>query len=118
MPWALGADGVRVPFCPVGGQPRGKTAWHEGKVGVLARLGRHRTRTGQVVARLHQRRLVAVLGGTEALQGRLGLEALRQDIRYAPQVVWLSDGGRGLSRLFEERCACHATGILDFYPAA
>src|SRR4029450_6141883 len=58
MPLALGADGVMVPFRPEGGDPRGKTAWHEVKVGVLARLGRHRTRTGEMVARLHQRRLV------------------------------------------------------------
>ena len=43
MPLALGADGVMVPFRPEGGHPRGKTAWHEVTVGVLARLGRHRT---------------------------------------------------------------------------
>lgn len=118
MPLALGADGVRVPFRPEGGQARGKTAWHEVKVGVLARLGHQRTRTGQVVARLHQRRLVAVFGSIEALQGRLWLEALRQGLLAAPQVVWLSDGSRGVWRLFEERFACHATGILDFYHAA
>jgi hypothetical protein len=71
-----------------------------------------------VVARLRQRRLVAVLEGIEALQWRLGFEALRQGMLYAPQVVWLSDGGRGLWRLFEECFAYHATGILDFYHAA
>ena len=60
-PLLLGAAGVMVPFRPEGGQPRGKTAWHEVKVDVLARLGHHRTRTGQGVARLHQRRRVAVL---------------------------------------------------------
>ncbi len=51
-PLLLGADGVMVPFRPEGGHPKGKTAWHEVKVGVLARLGCHRTRSGQVVARL------------------------------------------------------------------
>src|SRR5439155_2276489 len=102
MPLALGADGVMVPFRPEGGHPKGKTAWHEVKVGVLARLGRHRTRTGQVVTRLRQRRLVAVFGDIEALRRRLWLEAIRQGIRHAPQVVWLSDGARGLWRLFEE----------------
>jgi len=66
-------------------------------------LGHHRTRTGKVVARLHQRRLVAVLGDLEALQQRLWLEALRQGLKHASQVVWLSDGARGLWRLFEER---------------
>jgi hypothetical protein len=40
-------------------------------------LGRQRTRTGKVVARWHQRRLVAVFGDLDALQQRLGLEAVR-----------------------------------------
>jgi hypothetical protein len=117
MPLALGADGVMVPFRPEGGHPKGKTAWHEVKVGVVARLGHHRTRTGEVVARLTQRRLVAVFGDSAALQRRLWLEALRQGIRHAPQVVWLSDGARGLWRLFEECFTAYATGILDFYHA-
>src|SRR5512132_3328659 len=116
-PLLLGADGVMVPFRPEGGQPRGKTAWHEVKVGVLARLGQHRTRSGKVVARLHQRRLVAVFGNIDALQRRLWLEALRQGIRHASQVVWLSDGARGLWRLFDERFVDYARGILDFYHA-
>ena len=118
LPLALGADGVMVPFRPEGGASRGKLRWREIKVGVLARLGQHRTRTGQVVTRLVQRRLVAVLGDIEALTPRLWLEAVRQGIRSAPQVVWLSDGGRGLWRLFAERFASHARGILDFYHAA
>src|SRR5262249_18774070 len=117
-PLLLGADGVMVPFRPAGGHPQGKTAWHEVKVGVLARLGHHRTRTGHDVARLYQRRLVAVCGDSAALQQRLWLEALRQGIRRAPQVVWLSDGARGLWRLFDERFAGYGQGILDFYHAA
>ena len=48
-PLVLGADGVLVPFRPTGGQPTGKTQWHEVKVGVLARLSQHRTRTGKVI---------------------------------------------------------------------
>ena len=95
LPLALGADGVMVPLRPAGGDPRGKTAWREGTVGVLARLGRHRTRTGEVVVRLYHRRVVAVLGGIEALQQRLELAALRQGLQAAPQVVWLSEGARG-----------------------
>jgi hypothetical protein len=118
LPLALGADGVMVPFRPEGGKPRGKIRWREIKVGVLARLGQHRTRNGQVVTRLAHRRLVAVLGDIEMLKPRLWLEALRQGIRSAPQVVWLSDGGRGLWRLFEEQFSASATGILDFYHAA
>ena len=117
-PLLMGAEGVMVPFRPEGGSPRGKTAWHEVKVGVLARLGQHRTRTGQVVPRLAHRRLVAVLGGREALKARLWLEAVRQGILHASQVVWLSDGARGLWHLFEECFTAYATGILDFYHAA
>jgi hypothetical protein len=47
----------------------------------------------------------------------LWLEAVRQGIRQAPQVVWLSDGARGLWRLYEERLATYAVGVLDFYHA-
>ena len=118
LPLALGADGVMVPFRPEAGAPRGKIRWREVKVGVLARLGQHRTRTGQSVPRLQHRRLVAVLGNIETLKPRLWLEALRQGIIRAPQVVWLSDGGRGLWRLFEEQFSASAMGILDFYHAA
>ena len=117
LPLALGADGVMVPFRPTGGAPRGKIRWREIKVGVLARLGQHRTRLGHVVPRLQHRRLVAVLGNIEALSPRLWGEALRQGIVQAPHVVWLSDGGRGVWRLFEERFAGHARGMLDFYHA-
>lgn len=117
-PLLIGADGVMVPFRPAGGSPKGKTAWHEVKVGVLARLSDHRTRTGEGVTRLAQRRLVAVFGDSAALQRRLWLEALRQGIHHASQVVWLSDGARGLWRLFEAGFTAYATGILDFYHAA
>jgi hypothetical protein len=117
LPLAVGADGVMAPFRPEAGTPRGKSRWREIKVGVLARLGQHRTRTGQGVPRLVQRRLVAVLGDLEALSPRLWSAAVRQGMRQAPQVVWLSDGGRGLWRLFEARFAGHAQGILDFYHA-
>jgi len=118
LPLALGADGVMVPLRPEAGAPRGKIRWREVKGGVLARLGQHRTRTGQSVPRLQHRRLVAVLGNIETLKPRLWLEALRQGIIRAPQVVWLSDGGRGLWRLFEEQFSASAMGILDFYHAA
>jgi len=116
-PWVLGADGVMVPLRPTGGQPTGKTRWQAITGGVFARLGQHRTRTGKVVTRLYHRRLVAVLGDVDALKPRLWLAAVRQGIRQAPQVVWLSDGARGLWRLYDERLAAYAVGVLDFYHA-
>jgi hypothetical protein len=113
-PLVLGADGVMGPLRPTGGQPTGQTRWHEVTVGVLASMRQHRTRTGKVVTRRHHRRVVAVVGDIEALTPRRWLEAVRQGILSAPQVVWLSDGARGLWRLFDERFSAHATGILDF----
>jgi hypothetical protein len=117
LPLALGADGVRVPWRPTAGQPTGKTRWRELKVGVLARLGRHHTRTGRVVVKLCQRRLVAVLGAIEARKPRLWLEALRQSIATASKVVWVRDGGRGLWGLFDELFSHSAPGVLAFYHA-
>ena len=106
-----------MPFRPQGGQPTGKTRWRESKGGGLARVRPHRTRTSTGVTRLHQRRWVAVVGDIEALQTRLWLEALRQGIRRAPQVVRLRDGARGVWRLCDERFVDSALGLLDLYHA-
>ena len=118
VPLALGADGVMGPLRPEGGKPSGKIRWRAITVGVLARLSQHRPRTGHLVPRLSQRRVVAVLGDLDARTPRLGLAALRQGMGHAPQVVWLRAGGRGVWRLFAEQCAGSATGVLDFYHAA
>lgn len=118
LPLLLGADGVMVPFRPKAGSAQGKTVWREVKVAILARLAHRLSRTGQQVAHLTQRRLVAVLGDIDALSARFWLEAVRQGVLRSPQVVWLSDGGRGFWRLFDDRFAPYAIGILDFYHAA
>ena len=83
-PLVLGADGVLVPFRPTGGQPTGKTQWHRSQVGVLARLSQHRTRTGKVITRLRQRRLVAVLGDIEALKPRLAAGSRAPGHQHGP----------------------------------
>ncbi len=118
LPLLIGADGVMVPFRPEDGTPKGKTIWREVKVGILARLGKRVTKAGKQVSQLTQRRLVAVLGNIDALRPRLWIEAVRQGILSSETVVWLSDGGRGFWRLFDERFAQYAIGILDFYHAA
>jgi hypothetical protein len=119
LPLVLGADGVRGPFRPHPRTAKGETRWREIKVAILARLGARLTRPGTRVTRLCQRRLVAVLGTIDELAPRLWLEAVRQGVRTAVQVVWLSDGGRGLwtvlQRLFQ---GVGAVAILDFYHAA
>jgi hypothetical protein len=114
-PLLIGADGVMAPFRPQEGTPKGKTRWREVKVGILARLGRRRTRRGESVTRLEQRRVVGVLGDTAALQARLWLEARRQAITSSPTVVWISDGARGLWNIFAACFAPYAIGVLDFY---
>jgi hypothetical protein len=118
LPLLIGADGVMAPFRPTAGTPKGKTIWREVKVGILARLGERINQAGQRVPQLAQRRLVAVLGDIDAFRARLWLESVQQGVLSSQQVVWLSDGGRGFWRLFEERFAQYATGILDFYHVA
>jgi hypothetical protein len=111
----MGADGVMVPFRPTRGTPQGKTRWREVKVGILARLSSRVSHLGRTVTHLVHRRVVAVLGSVDDLRPRLWGEALRQGILTAPCVAWLSDGGRGLWRIFQEQFAAYAVGILDFY---
>jgi hypothetical protein len=119
LPLGIGADGVMVPFRPHPRTAKGKTRWREIKVAILARLGARLTRQGTRVTRLCQRRLVAVLGTIDELAPRLWLEAVRQGVRTAVQVVWLSDGGRGLWNVFQRLFqAVGAVAILDFYHAA
>jgi hypothetical protein len=115
---AIAADGVMVPFRPYPQSAKGKTQWREVKVGLLARLGQRLTRAGKTVTRLYHRRLVAVLGDIEAFIPRIQLEAFLQSVDTAPQVLWLSDGGRGFWRVYRQCFAHCAIGILDFYHAA
>lgn len=117
MPLIIAADGVTVTFRPQPKTPTGKIVWQEVKVTLLTRLGKRQTQTGKTVTRLHQRRLVAVLGDINDLKPRLQLEALSQGATTATQVVWISDGARGFWRLYRECFAEHAIGILDFYHA-
>lgn len=117
LPLVIAADDVSVPFRPDTGTPNGKIRFREVKLALLARLKQSQTRTGKTVARLQQRRLVAVLGDIHDLQPRLQLEAYRQGITIATHVVWMSDGARGFWRLFDQCLAHLAVGILDFYHA-
>jgi hypothetical protein len=115
---AIAADGVMVPFRPQPKTPKGKIQWREIKVGLLVRLGHRITRAGKQVTRLCRRRLVAVLGDIDTFIPRIHLEAQLQSYRSAPQVIWLSDGGRGFWRVYRQCFAHCAIGILDFYHAA
>ena len=122
LPLLIGADGVMVPFRREKRSPKGATRWREVKVALVARLKPRRTirrkHGEQIETQLVQRRLVACLGTIDDLGQRLWLEALKQGITTATQVVWISDGARGFWRLFDTYFADVATGILDFYHAA
>jgi len=118
MTLIIGADGVMIPMRRHLGKPDGKTQWREVKVAILSRIGKSVSRKGREFLRLHQRRLVAVLGDIDALRPRLMLEALRQQWQSAPKVVWISDGGKGFWGLYQQCFAQGATAILDFYHAA
>jgi hypothetical protein len=114
LPLLIGADGVMVPFRANGGNPQGRTIWREVKVGILARLGQRLSGAGRLI----QRRLAAVLGSVDDFEPRLWIEAMRQGIKEAKCVVWLSDGGVGFWGIYYRRFAAYAIGILDFYHAA
>ena len=122
LPLLIGADGVMVPFRREEKSPKGTTIWREVKVAIVARI-RPRRKKGdnapeQTQTELVQRRLVACLGTVDDLGQILWLQALRSGIATAKQVVWISDGARGLWRLFDTYFAHSAIGILDFYHAA
>ena len=118
LPLAIGADGVMVPFRPTPKTAKGKIRWREVKVGILARLGTRLTQAHESVPQLLHRRLVAVLGDIDEFIPPLQLEAQRQSFESAPQVIWLSDGGRGFWRVYRT-CFSHcAVAVLDFFHAA
>ena len=118
LPLLIGADGIKVPFRPDGGKPKGKARWQEIKVAVLARLASKKNSENEVVHQLKQRRLVALLGSSEELSPLLWQEALRQKMTESSLVTWICDGGTGFWSIFYELFAAYAIGILDFYHAA
>ena len=118
LPLAIAADVIMVPMRPEPKTSKGKTVWREVKGAVLARLGQRLTRAGNQVPQLLHRRVVAVLGNLEQFIPVLSLQAHRQSFESAPQVIWLSDGGRGFWRIFEQSFAHCAVAILDFYHGA
>lgn len=115
---AIACDGVMVPFRPVAKTAQGKTQYREVKLGLFARLGQRLQRNGEIVAQLYHRRVVGVLGDIDAFIPRLKLEAHRQSWQQACEVIWLSDGAKGLWRVFECCFQGRAVGVLDFYHAA
>lgn len=118
LPLLIAADGVMVPMRSQPKSAKGKIVWREVKVAIFARLGKRLTRAGKSVSQLRHRRLVAVLGNLEQFIPRLQLEAERQSVESAPQVIWLSDGGRGFWRVYRQCFAHCAVAVLDFYHAA
>ena len=118
LPLAIAADGVMVPFRPVANTPKGKTQWQEIKIALLARLGTRINQGKEIVPQLLNRRLVAVLGNIDQFIPQLQLEARRQSFESSPEVIWLSDGGKGFWRVYRSCFAHCAVAVLDFFHAA
>lgn len=122
VPLIIGADGVMVPVRPQAKTPAGKTIWREVKVGIFTRIIPKLTRKGKTVPQLQQRRMVAALTNNDKFMPILQLEASKQGISEAKQVVWLSDGGTGFWTIFNNwlkpLMKNTVIGILDFYHAA
>lgn len=118
LPMLIGVDGVNAPFRRNEGTPEGKTKWKEIKIGIIARMKRYTNSKGKQVSKIERKRVTAVVGDIDQIRDRLWLEALKQNIKGAHPVIWLSDGGPGLWRIFRERFSYHAQGILDFFHAS
>ena len=120
LPLALAADALQVPLRAQPGAPDGEVDWREAKVGLVVRLDERETKKGKKVTVLRQRRVVAVRGDVAKLESRFRLEAIRQGVLAARDIVWLSDGGAWLWKLLERlREPCPAiVAVLDFYHAA
>lgn len=120
QPLMIGADGVMVAFRPTAGTPKGKTDWQECKLGVVARLAEHVSKAGHRIKVLRQRRVAAARGDVEKFEPLLWAEALRQGLRSARNVAWISDGSAWLWNLlkrFRDQCP-QIVAILDFYHAS
>lgn len=116
LPMLLAADGITVPFRTQVKTTHGAVVWREVKVGLVSRYQSNTTEQGDKT-QLHQRRLVAVLGDVDALALLLKTQALRQGWSSGIQSAWISDGAKGLWRIYQEQFAQGAVGILDFYHA-
>jgi hypothetical protein len=61
---------------------------------------------------------VAVLGTIDEFKARMTLMSDKEGLSNAQSAVWLSDGGKGFWRMFDEAFFKKAIGVLDFYHAA
>jgi len=120
LPMVIGGDGVTVPFRPNEGSPKGKTKWFVVNIGIIARIGSKISKTGKKISVIVRRRVIAVLDNITIFKNHMHLEALKEGINNAKQIVWLSDGAKGFWTVFRELFAGlkNVYGILDFYHAA
>jgi len=97
--------------------------WREVKVGILARLGQRRTRRGDPVTHLEQRRVVAVLGDITALQflllaaGEVQLvypcHRIRRDSKNDGVFIHKSNSADSCRACFDKRSAYSCPVIID-----
>lgn len=93
-----------------------RVAWHEIKTGVFYRHEQlAQTASGRGL--LSEKVVVRWQGEPLELGRRLGWEALRGGLGRAQETLALSDGGKWIWNLVEDRWP-HATQLLDFYHAS
>ncbi|KPA09776.1 hypothetical protein MHK_008364, partial [Candidatus Magnetomorum sp. HK-1] len=114
----IGADGVFVPFRPEKNTPKGKTVWFEVKIGIIARIAKRLNSKGKEISFIARKRVVAILGDINKFKPLLMLLSIKEGIRSARQVAWISDGGKGFWGVYYELFSKVAQGILDFYHAS
>jgi hypothetical protein len=118
LPMVIGADGVFVPFRPEKNTSKGKTVWFEVKIGIIARIGKRINSKGKEISYIARKRLVAILGDIKKFKPQLLLLSIKEGIKTATQVAWISDGGKGFWGVYNELFSKAAQGILDFYHAS
>jgi hypothetical protein len=82
---------------------------------MLARLGKHQMKTGKLVTRLHQRRLVAVLGDINALNLAYNLKLGGKELLVQFKSFGFPMGARVFGDFTRMFCGFGAIGVLDFY---
>jgi len=118
LPMVIGADGVFVPFRPEKNTPKGKTVWFEVKIGIIARIAKRINSKGKEVSYIARKRLVAILGDINIFKPQLMLLSIKEGIKTAKQIAWISDGGKGFWGVHKDLFSKTAQGILDFYHAS
>ena len=88
------------------------------KIGIIGRIGKRLNSKGKQISFIARKRLVAILGDINKFKPLLMLLSIKEGIKTAKQVAWISDGGKGFWGVYYELFSKVAQGILDYYHAS